>query len=323
MKIGYRPLLFAFLFVISPLSVAFPLEGPLQVKNQYPIFLHAGQPYFEKALIEDSFSVSLSHSSTYTVQSSGRWVIHLDMEITEINFRYKWRMKGPVEFGIDIPVLILSGGFMDGFLETYHSTFGLPDYGRSERPLNEFLYEIKRDGVLLVKGRTGTGLGDMRVTIKRPLITSEGLNVSIKGDIEFPTGSVKDGYGNGSMDAGVSVLLDKGVSGSAILYLNLGVVWPGDVRGYERIDLKDFVYGGVALEAMVRENLSLLVQLQGQSPLYPDTDLLAVDRAAYLLSLGGRYYSGGRSRVEFSLTEDINTAGAPDFILNITYKIKL
>jgi hypothetical protein len=323
MKIGYRPLLFAFLFVISPLSVAFPLEGPLQVKNQYPIFLHAGQPYFEKALIEDSFSVSLSHSSTYTVQSSGRWVIHLDMEITEINFRYKWRMKGPVEFGIDIPVLILSGGFMDGFLETYHSTFGLPDYGRSERPLNEFLYEIKRDGVLLVKGRTGTGLGDMRVTIKRPLITSEGLNVSIKGDIEFPTGSVKDGYGNGSMDAGVSVLLDKGVSGSAILYLNLGVVWPGDVRGYERIDLKDFVYGGVALEAMVRENLSLLVQLQGQSPLYPDTDLLAVDRAAYLLSLGGRYYSSGRSRVEFSLTEDINTAGAPDFILNITYKIKL
>ena len=45
----------------------------------------------------------------------------------------------------------------------------------------------------------------------------------------------------------------------------------------------------------------------------------AVDRASALVVLGGRYSSGTNS-LEFSLTEDINTAGAPDVIFNLTYK---
>jgi hypothetical protein len=105
-------------------------------------------------------------------------------------------------------------------------------------------------------------------------------------------------------------------------YVNLGAVFPGDVRGHEKLNLKNFVYGGAGVEAVVREGLSLLVQLHGQSPIYPETDLLAIDRDAYLLVIGGRYKTGKRS-FDLSLTEDINAAGAPDFILNLTYKVNL
>jgi hypothetical protein len=38
-----------------------------------------------------------------------------------------------------------------------------------------------------------------------------------------------------------------------------------------------------------------------------------------LLSFGGRYVSGKNS-LEFSLTEDPNTAGAPDVTFNLTYR---
>ena len=200
MKAFYRSLACIILFLIMPLSTASSFEGPLQVNNLYPIFLHADQQYLDKAAAENSMSYSLSHSSTYTVQSSGEWDIDLDMEVTELNFRYKRIIKDVIEFDMDLPVLIIGGGFMDDFLESYHSTFGLPDYGRSERPNNEYLYEVRRDGALIIDGKSGISLGDIRLALKKPLITSDGFVLSIKGDIELPVGNSRKGYGNGSLD---------------------------------------------------------------------------------------------------------------------------
>ena len=303
-------------------SAALCFEGPLQVKNQYPIFIHANQPYLEKAEMENSFSASLSHSSTYTVQNSSNWTINLDMEITEFNLRYKRVIRDFIEFDFDVPVLIFSGGFMDGFLDVYHSTFGFSDYGRSQRPLNDFLYEIRRDGNLIVQGRSGTGFGDIRLALKKILLTADGCGLSVKGDIELPTGNAKKGFGSGSVDAGISVLFDKKITEAIMTYWSFGAVFPGDISGYQKIDLENFIYGGTALEADLGKGFSLLAQIQGQSAIYPKTDLLAVDRAAYLLSLGARC-TRGKGNFEVSLTEDINRTGAPDFIVNLTYKIKL
>jgi hypothetical protein len=309
--------------MVLSLPVVYPFEGPLQVKNQYPIFLHADQPYLDKASMEDSLSASLSHSSTYTVQTSRNWVINLDMEITEFNMRYKRIIRDYLELEINLPVLIFSDGFMDGFLEDYHNTFGFPDYGRSERPLNEFLYEVRQNGDLIIKGSTGTGIGDIRLAIKRHLILSDRLILSLKGNIEFPTNDGKEGYSNGSIDTAFSLLLDKGISDSVMTYWNLGVVFPGDLRGYHKVDLKNFLYGAAAVEILLGRKFSLIAQLQGQSGIYPETELLAVDRAAYLLALGGRYITLAKHCIEFSLTEDVNASGAPDFIANLTYRIKL
>ncbi len=316
-----------FLIVYSSPNV-FSFNGPFQVKNQYPLFLHANQPYLESALMESSFSTVISHSSTYTVQSSDDWDINLDMEITEIVFRDKRIIKDFIEVGIDIPIIIFNDGFMDGFLEDYHSTFGFSDYGRSERPLNNFLYEIRRNNDLIVKGETGAGLGDIRLTLKKNLISSvlmtrsSGFNLSLMGSLEFPTGNAKKGYGNGGTDAGVAVLLDKPFSESIMTYWNFGAVFPADVRGHHKVSLKDFVYGGVAIETKLGHGFSFVSQFQAQSAVYPDTELSAVDRPAYMLAFGSRYVEG-RGSLEFSLTEDVSVSGAPDFILNLTYKMQL
>lgn len=295
-------------------------EGPFQVKNLYPVFLHADQPYLEKASVESSMTCSLSHSSTYTVDESDNWLIHLDMEITEINFRYKKVIKNSVEFGLDIPVLIIGGGFVDGFLKEYHETFGFNDYGRSQRPNNEFLYEVRRDGDVIIEGRSGTRIGDIRVALKTPLISSDAFNVSIKGDVEIPVSSARQGFSNGSLDAGASILADRRITEKILTYWNFGVVFPGDVRGHERIDLKNFIFAGAAVEVDAGESISLVTQIQGQSSVYPETGLRAVDRDAYLIMFGGRYRKAEKS-VELSLTEDLSTSGAPDFIVNLSYKM--
>lgn len=322
MNLFCRALICSVIFIVYPLKAALSFEGPLQVNNLYPIFLHADQPYLEKAAVESSMSYSLSHSSTYTVASSDHWDINLDMEITELNFRYKRLIKNNIEFDLDIPVVIIGGGFMDGFLESYHSAFGFPDYGRSERPNNEFLYEVRRDGALIIEGKNGINLGDIRLALKKTLLASEGFALSVKGDVELPVGNAKKGYGNGSVDAGVSVLLDKKMTDRFMKYINLGAVFPGDVRGYEKVNLRNFVYGGLGIEAAVGEKLFAILQLQGQSSIYPETEVAAVDREASLLVIGGRYKMR-KGNFDLSLTEDLSTSGAPDFILNLTYKMSL
>jgi hypothetical protein len=309
-----------FLLLAFPLSYASSFGGPLQVKNLYPIFLHAGQPYLEKAAVESSISFSLSHSSTYTVQESAEWIMHLDMEITEFNLRYKKVIADFIEFDMDIPVIITGSGFMDGFLADYHDAFGFDDYGRSRRPHNEFLYEVRRDGNLIIEGKSGTQLGDIRLSLKKTLRSSDNFHLSIKGDVEIPVSNAKQGFSNGSIDTGISVLLDRSITKKIMTYWNAGAVFPGNVKGHEELEMKNFVYGGVAIEAEAGEGLSVLVQLLGQSSIYPSTGLEAVDREAYLIAFGGRYEKGGSS-FELSLTEDLNTSGAPDFIINLTYKM--
>lgn len=314
--------LISFLFCISIPVITHAFEGPLKVRNQFPLFLPADAPYLEQAMTESSFVIGLSHSSIYLVGNSTEWDMGLDMELTELNLRYRRNIRDFIEIGIDLPILSFNSGFMDGFLEGYHDAFGFPDYGRSDRPDNEFLYEVRRDGVLIIRGEGGhTGFGDMRLTLKK-LILKEDPVISIRADIELPTGDAKKGYGNGSVDTGIAVMLDKNLGEKNKAYLNLGIAFPGDLKGHETVKLKKFVYGGAGIESEVWEHVSLLAQLFFQTSPYPDTDISEVDRTAVLFSLGGRYTSGNDG-FEFSFTEDPNTAGAPDFTVNILYKRSL
>jgi hypothetical protein len=311
-------LLLFIVILISPLP-SYAFDGPLQVRNQFPLFLPFNAPYLEKAAIETSFSAGFSYSSVYLADSSAKWETGLDMEITEFNLRARKTLKDFIEIGIDLPILSFSSGVMDGFLDSYHDTFGFPDYGRSERPENEFFYEVRRDNVLIVKGENGRiGIGDIRLALKTPLLKSDPA-VSLQGSIEFPSGDAEAGFGNGSIDTGLAIMMDKNFGEKLKSYLNVGIVFPGDLKGYEKVKCRDLFYGGAAVEAAFWKNISLLGQIFIQSSPYPETEITSVDRTAVLLSFGGRYSSGGNS-FEVSITEDPNTSGAPDFTMNFSFK---
>jgi hypothetical protein len=312
-------LFLSFIIISFYSSIAYAFEGPLPVKNQFPLFLDIDAPFLEKASIENSFSANLSYSSIYLVRASSEWSMGLDIEIDELDLRFRKNIKDFIEFGVDLPFLSFNSGFMDDFINSYHDTFGFPDYGRSNRPDNEFLYEVKRKGVLILRGEGGRiGIGDIRFTFKKPILTGDPA-VSLRADVELPTGDAKKGYGSGSIDAGFAVLIDKKLSEKFKAYGNLGVVFPGDLRGHERVKLREFIYGGTAIEAALWKNLSFLGQVFVQGSPFPKTEISPVDRLAVLLSLGARYYSGNNS-FELSFTEDPNTSGAPDFSLNFSLK---
>jgi hypothetical protein len=305
-----------FLFCSVP-AIAF--EGPLQVKNQFPIFLPINQPYLEQAFTESSFSLSLSHSSVFVMDNAAQWTAHLDLELTELNLRYRKDIPDLFEIGVDVPVLRATAGFMDRPLTWYHQTFGFPDYGRNTRPQNEFLYDIKKNGAPLIEGDNDrAGFGDVRLALKKK-ITGIDPVISVLADVELPTGNARIGYGSGSIDSAISLLIDKDIGSEARLYANLGAVFPGDLRAYQTVKLDNFIYAGTGLEALIWPHCSLLMQVMVQTSPYPHTGISEIDNTALFMMFGGRYYVGTGS-FELSLTEDLNTSGAPDFILNFSYK---
>jgi hypothetical protein len=256
------------------------------------------------------------------MNQSAQGSAQLDLELTELALRYKKEIAGLFEVGVDVPVLRATGGFLDGPLEWYHETFGFDDYGRSSRPKNAFLYQVKKDGAMLIEGISDrTGFGDVRFTFKKKLIENDPV-ISLMGDIELPTGNAKIGYGNGSVDTGIAVLLDKDLGEETKLFANVGAVFPGDLKAYQRVELDDFFYAGTAVETLPWPSVSLLAQLMIQTSPYPHTGITQIDTPAVILVVGGRYY-GSSGSYEFSLTEDVNTSGAPDFILNLSYKKRM
>ena len=307
------------MFPVLSSSGAFPFEGPLQVRNQFPLFLTLNAPYLERASYEDSFSATLSYSSVFMVKNSPEWSVNLDMELAELNFRLRKNMSDVVQLGIDIPFLSFNSGFMDNFLSSYHNAFGFSDYGRSSRPSNEFLYEVRKNGLIIIQGEGGSvGIGDIRLSAKKVILNNDPV-MSLQATLELPTGNASKGYGSGGVDAGLSLLMDKKISEKVKAYLNLGVIFPGNLQGHETVTLKNVIYGGAAVEAGLWEHISLLGQVLFQNSPFPQTGISSIDRVSALLSVGGRYTSGKNS-FELSLTEDPNTAGAPDFTVTIAFK---
>ena len=234
-------------FFIFPIVIAFFLcpavgtsfEGPLQVKNQFPLFLYMGAPVLESAVNESSFSLGVSHSSVFMLKNSADWTVNLDMEVTELDLKYRRDIPDIFEVGLEVPVLSYGSGFLDGFLDSYHHAFGFPDYGRNTRPKNEFLYEVRKKGTVLVRAEDGrVGLGDIRLTLKRALLRDDPL-ISVKAGVEFPTGKASEGFGSGSIDSEIALLVDKRLGRKFNSYFNFGVVFPGDLHAEKTVALRN------------------------------------------------------------------------------------
>ncbi len=301
--------------------LAGPLAGPMEIKNQFPLFLHLNAPVLESAAIQDSFSIQFSYSSIFFLRDSPQWSVHLDMEWAELNFKYRKTISNSLELSLELPILSFNSGFMDNGLEWYHRTFGFPDYGRSSRPANQFLYQVKKDNTLVVEGESGKfGLGDLRISAKQVLMNMDNQPlISLKGAVELPTGNPDTGYGNGSLDLGLLVQVEKKITEYLQATGNLGYIIPGNLKAQKTIELKNYWYGGIGVEAKPWKRLSVLGQISAQTSPFPETGIDSLDNPALLLSIGGRYYRD-RSYFELSLTEDLNTTGAPDFILNFSFK---
>jgi hypothetical protein len=279
------------------------------------MFLGIGNPMIESARVDQSFDMFLTYSSTYHVDRSSDWSVGIDLETLIIDMRFKKVIDDKLELSLEVPVISHNAGFMDGFLEWYHDSFGFDDYGRSDRRNDDFLFKIRHNGNPVVEGEPGElAFGDVRIGGKGILYANDPI-ISLNGFIDIPTGDADRGYGNGSYDWGFSLLIDKTLGESFMVYTNVGYVVTDTYDAKEDIDMKDFMFGGLGAEWMYSPNVSLYAQLYVQGSAYEDIGVREIDDSVSILSFGGKYRMRKNLTLEFSFSEDPNTAGAPDFMV--------
>jgi hypothetical protein len=245
----------------------------------------------------------------------------MEMAVLGLDIAYgigsRWAVR------LDMPIVSMDDGFLDGFLENLHDALDVGNYDRHERPKNQFAYRIAKSDQVWFEGRPGrTELADttlsvqyelLRPKLRRPLLST--LMISLK----MPTGDKNVGFGSGNFDLGF-FLPSKWRIEPWSLYFMPGFVVVGDPKtGEPSVGAQDVyaLFAGLAYD--YDQFLTWLMQVNAYSTPLEFSDIEALDDGAVDLAIGLHYRLTRHWLFEFSFSEDL-TRTAPDFTVRFALR---
>lgn len=288
--------------------------------NQSPLVQIFGLPSLQSARLlhpgQTQIELTYEAASNYIVRNSGTESLTLDGEThrTALSIHHG---TGNAEWGIEIPYLTQSGGFMDSFIDSWHDTFGLPDGGRKLAPRNQLLYLYQRNGIDVLRLiQPSSGIGDVRLQGAWSLGRSNGpIDAAIRASLKLPTGDSAGLTGSDSTDLAVWVNAAcatpacprdiQWTLAGGLLSLGSGKVLPDQQRRWVG-------FGGAGISWKVWQPLALKAQLLGHTAFYQDSELKPLNQNAVQLLLGGTWDISSRTALDIAISEDLNVNTAPD-----------
>lgn len=252
-------------------------------------------------------------TNEYVADANARETLTVDGERAALSGRVRFGRDG-WEWGLEVPLVHVGGGFLDRFIEDWHEAFQLPNAGRERAPQDRYRYRYERDGqVLLNATETGWALGDVRIEGGMAM----GGSATLRAQIKLPTGD-EERLSGGNLGGAVwadwalpfapgSAL--SGFASAGISANDKGDLLPAQQRRY-------LPFGGAGLFYRPLERLSLGTQVSAQAPLYQDSELDALDRPSVQLTFGGRWHAAGWS-ADLAVQEDLVTESSPDFSIHL------
>lgn len=261
---------------------------------------------------ETRLRASFDISSEYALERAGGEELLLDGETQRYALRYA-RGGSAGEWSIELPLLHVGGGFMDGPIRNWHDAFGLPDGGRDTAPDDRYRFRYLRDGVTQFdRRRGGTRLGD--VLLSGGIEWRDGW--MLRGQLKLPTGDeARLAGGNLGGAVWADAALPFGASTDWEGYASAGVSANQDADLLGDLQNRVIPFGGAGLAYRLLPSLQVLAQLYAHGPLYHDTGINALQRPGLPLTLGGRWCPGDGPCFELSFQEDLSVAASPDFSL--------
>jgi len=266
-------------------------------------------------------SLAVDYSSVYVDESGPQYRFLMDMEIAVVGLSFAYGLTSRAAIRLDMPLVNMSGGFLDGFLENYHDLLGVGNYGRENRPRDSFAYRVDKGGSAWIEGDAGgLRLADVTLSGQWLLFSSSGaaaLHASLLTSLKLPAGEPRHGYGSGRLDAGL-FLPAQYESGPWSFFTMPGFIWHGDPdsRGADvaaRSSITLFIGAAYAYN----DRWQWLAQLNYFSSPVERTGIALLDDGAFELALGFRTALNPNWQVEFVFSEDIFTRAAPDFTIHL------
>ncbi len=301
---------------------------PFSTPNQSPLIAVYGLPSVDGAKIaakhEGAVNLTLDLASNYVTNDNSRETIVLDGESLCLTIAARYGIGRNLELGIDVPMWVAGGGFLDGFIEGYHSTFGFPNGGRELAPRNRLLYDYRKDGqTLLHLERSGQGLGDIRFTGGWQVYSSTDQNrqVALRAALKLPTGDTDALFGSGSVDLALWLMggtdhhfaLGKlslfGAGG--LMGLTRGKVLPDQQRSLVG-------FGTLGLGFQPTGWLELKIQTNAHTSFYSDSDLTQINAPSAQLTMGGALHFSPQTSLAIGVTEDVVVGASPDVVFHLS-----
>lgn len=267
---------------------------------------------------QTQWRVSTDLTTEYVLDRAPGENLLFDGETQRYAFALRRAWGETFDWGVEVPLLHTSGGFMDSVIEDWHSFFGLPNGGRQDAPQDRRQYRYERDGLTQFDVRgADTGLGD--VLLSAGWAPGEGW--MLRSQIKLPTGdedALAGGNWGGALwaDAALPFAADSILGG----FVSAGVSASEDAEVLADLQNTVIPFGGVGLDVRLLSQLQALVQLYAHAPLYDDSETDALKRPGVQLTLGGRWCYSEAQCLEISFQEDVATESSPDFSLRFALR---
>lgn len=317
------PALAALCFTLFPMVPALAWEA-LPAKNEATLARNFALPALGQSQIlapdEQNFQINLDVITEYYADSNASESIVLDGETTKIGLAYRKGFATDLELTVEVPVLIVGGGFMDGFIQDWHRAFSLPNGGRENAPNDRRLYQYSRNGVtLLNETHSSTSLGDTQIGAGWQLNDQ----LALRGLIKLPTGD-SDRLAGGALGTALWAdwALPFGQNSAFDGFASGGLSLNRRVNALASQQKAIAAFGGAGLGYHLTDNLQVLGQLYMHSALYKDSNLDGLRHPGLQLTLGGSYRISSRHTLNLYFQEDPITSSSPDFSIHIGLTVR-
>ncbi len=324
MKIFWVTLLTLFCSAAPGLAADMEIT-PFRTVNQSPLVQIFGLPVESSATIAPAgrlrLGLSMDVANDFAVKSTANERVTLDGESYRWLLAAHYGISDRFEAGIEIPYVLYGGGFLDGFISDWHSTFGFRQGGRDTAPKNRLLFNYQKNGVqkLNMTHSGSGGIGDISLNGGMKLYDvrdeSSHDSLALRTSLKLPTGDSDALRGSGSVDFTFSVcgsMNNFTEWGSLGLYGSLGgmAMTDGDVLRDQQNNVVGF--GTIGLGWGPAEWISFKVQLNAHTPFYHGSSLDEISGSSLMLVSGGAIRFPGNYLLDIGVSEDVAVSTAPD-----------
>lgn len=303
----FTRVLFALLAAGSAQATALPVRdlNPLLSGYELPPALPARPA--ETPTLQGQFAIS----NTSLEQHAGATSLQLDAELQRWQLSFARPLGDKWSLRMDLSYVSVAGGGMDGFIEAWHHSFGLPNGNRAQSARNRLRVRYSTSATDYQLPDASHGLGDTTLRLGHVIgVRQTMLWLSVK----LPTGNAGQLTGSGATDLALSLASAQALGDRLTSHEQLSISLLG--RGERLPDQQQSQVwsGSLGIDMRLSPHWFAAVQLDGHRRVF-SSQVKALGNTVQL-SFGPRYQTR-TWRTSLLISEDIAVDTAPDVQLQL------
>ncbi len=219
-------------------------------------------------------------------------------------------------WGVHLPFIQHSGGELDGFIENYHDSLGLPEGNRPRVTQDRLAFIFRHKGKeLLNLSEARSGLGDIGLLLAYQWRDNDGNKLALHAKLKLPTGNAQHLTGSGGIDYANWLTLEHELATHWVLagYFGFILLETGDIL--PTLQKNHTLFGGAGLEWSFSPTLTFRLQADLHTGFYRETDFRFLNEAL-IFNMGGSINIAERVSLDIAVGEDVMVGASPDVSLH-------